>query len=593
MRSMLVFFLALAAGCGRSASSVPASPPAQSTSISRTADATKAPLAGPGWPYVPSAFEARGAQAMVVSDATLGTRVGVDVLRAGGNAIDAAIATAFALAVVYPEAGNLGGGGFMVARVDGKDYALDFRETAPAAAKRELFVDPAGGSSGASLRGYRAAGVPGSVAGLYEAYTRLGSKKKTWAELIAPSIALAERGFVVDHEFAISVKEHAETFAKDPASAALYLPHGAPLVEGSTWANPELAQSLRRIADHGPDGFYKGPTAATLARVMAEHDGLITEADLQAYRAKWRTPLAFTYRGHTIVSMPPPSSGGVTLAMLCNILSSDNLGSLGWQSPAALHLELEAMRRAFAARNAALGDPDFVQNPLEALLSPAWAKGQRATFKPGRATPSSELPSAPASGVGPHTTHFSVVDAQGNAVALTTTINWFYGNGITVAGAGFLLNNEMDDFAVAPGTPNGFGLVQGEPNALAPNKRMLSSMTPTIVTDGQGRVELVLGAAGGPTIITSVFQNLINVIDFKQSVGAAVVAPRLHEQHLPDVVMSEAHGLADSTRRALEAMGYTFKERAHIADAPAIGRDARGWVGVAEPRRAGSLAAGY
>jgi gamma-glutamyltranspeptidase/glutathione hydrolase len=289
--------------------------------------------------------------------------------------------------------------------------------------------------------------------------------------------------------------------------------------------------------------------------------------------------------------MPPPSSGGVTMAMIAHILERYDLKAKGFQSPDALHYLFEAMRRAYAARNAKLGDPDFVKMPLDELLSEKWAKEQQATIKEDKATPSSEIAtSAPASGAGPHTTHFSVVDGNGDAVALTTTINWWYGSGVTVKGCGFLLNNEMDDFAAVPGTANGFGLVQGEANAIQPGKRMLSSMTPTIVSSADGKVEMILGGAGGPTIITSVFQELSNVVDFGLDIGKAVSVPRFHMQHLPDEVMFEESGLLPATKSKLEAMGYTLKERGHIADAPAIGRDGAEWVGVAEPRRIGGLA---
>ena len=544
---------------------------------------------------------------MVVTDAALGTKVGLEVLKSGGNAVDAAVATAFALAVVYPGAGNIGGGGFMVARVDGAQHALDFRETAPKGAKRDTFAvkpadkgaakagDKPADKGGTARVGHLASGVPGSVAGLWEAHQKLGSKKKTWAELLAPAIKLAEEGFVVDAEFTRSVGENAERLGKYPASASLFLPDGAPLKEGTTWKNPELAVVLKRISDKGPKGFYEGPTAALLAAEMKRGGGLITSADLAAYKAKWRTPIEFSYRGRKVVSMPPPSSGGVTLAMISQILEGYDLPAQSFHSPEELHYIFEAMRRAFIARNEKLGDPDFVKNPVEELLSPAWAAAQRATIKPDRATPTIELqPVAKDSGgAGPHTTNFSVVDDHGNAVALTTTVNWFYGSGVTVPGAGFLMNNEMDDFATVPGTANGYGLVQGEPNAVAPNKRMLSSMAPSLVVDKDGHVSLVLGAAGGPTIITSVFLELSGVVDHGLSLTAATHAPRFHEQGQPDVVMAEKDGVTDAQRKILEGMGYTFKERGHIADAPSIGWANGAWVGAAEPRRKGGLALGY
>jgi gamma-glutamyltranspeptidase/glutathione hydrolase len=528
---------------------------------------------------------------MVVTDNALATEVGRGVLVAGGNAVDAAVATAFALAVTYPMAGNLGGGGFAVVRTQGQPYALDFRETAPAAASHEMYAESTGGTAAGARQGIMSVGVPGSVAGLWQLYQRLGSKRLSWADLIAPAVALAERGFAVYDGF-VDARSATSRLSKFPPTAALFLRDGAPPAVGTTWRDPELAAVLRRVSSEGPAGFYEGVTAAAIVDEMRADGGLVTLADLRAYEAKWRPPLEFVYRGHHITAMPPPSSGGVTLAMMCHILEGIDLGRLGFQSPEALHDLLESMRRAFAARNAKLGDPDFVTMPLDRLLSSAWATEQRASIQDGRATPSSAIATdGPMSGAGPHTTSLSVVDGEGNAVALTTTLNWFFGSGVTVRGAGFLLNNEMDDFASVPGTPNGFGLVQGEANAIAPRKRMLSSMSPTIVSDPGGRVSLVLGAAGGPRITTVVLQQLSAVVDFGQSVGWATYAPRLHMQHLPDEVLFEKAGLAPATADRLREMGYVLTEREHLADAPAIGREGDEWVGVAEPRRTGGLAA--
>jgi gamma-glutamyltranspeptidase/glutathione hydrolase len=571
---------------------------------------------------------------MVVTDAGLATRVGVDVLKAGGNAVDAAVATAFALAVVFPGAGNLGGGGFLVARLGDATHSVDFREKAPLAAGHDTYKakdgdagkvadplkppsapapatpapakgpvqggfrlpEPPSNPGGDARYGHLAAGVPGSVAGLWEAFVKLGSKQLTWNELLAPAIRLAREGFTVDAAFAKSVSDSAKRLKTSPASAALFLPNGEPLKEGSHFQNPELAATLERISAKGPAGFYEGPTAEMVAAEMKRGGGLITSADMAAYRAKWREPVTFDYRKLRVVSMGPPSSGGVTLAMMAHILSDYDLGKLPFHGADELHLIFEAMRRAYVARNERLGDPDFVTNPVARLLSPEWAAEQRATIKPDRATPTSELPSAAPmmGGAGPHTTSFAVVDAAGGAVAMTTTLNWFYGSGITVPGAGFLLNNEMDDFATIPGTANAYGLVQGEQNSVAPGKRMLSSMSPSIVFDPETRkVKLILGAAGGPTITTTVFLQLAAVADHQLDISTAVSAPRFHEQGLPDSVMHEAGGLPEPEKKALEAMGYVFKEREHIADAPAIGWSNGLWVGAAEPRRLGSLALGY
>ncbi len=543
------------------------------------------------WPYR-TPVVVRGARGMVVSDNDLSSKVGRDMLAAGGNAVDAAVATALALAVAYPTAGNLGGGGFAVTKM-GKDVrALDFRETAPAAATHDMYLDKTGKLDPKAREGIRSAGTPGSVAGLYELHKTLGGKKKTWADVVAPAIAIAEKGFVVDEGYLETFKFGGERMKNHPASSPLFFPNGELPALGTTSKNPDLAAVLKRIAQKGPAGFYEGATAAAIVAQMKAEGGIITTADLKAYKAKWRTPIDVVYRGYHMSAMPPPSSGGVTLAMICHILSGYDLKSLGWETPEELHTIFEAMRRSYAARNAKLGDPDFVKLPLDELLSDAWAKEQRATIKEDRATPSADIPSAgPASASGPHTTHLSVVDADGNAVALTTTLNWFYGSGITVKGAGFVLNNEMDDFASVPGAPNGFGLVQGEANAIAPGKRMLSSMAPTIVTGPDGAVTFVAGAAGGPTIITAVFQELSNVIDFGMDIGAAVAAPRFHMQHLPDVVAYEKDGIIEPTKQRLEAMGYTLKERGHIATAPFIGRVGAEWIGVPEPRRLGAGAA--
>jgi gamma-glutamyltranspeptidase/glutathione hydrolase len=531
---------------------------------------------------------------MVVTDAALATKVGTDVLASGGNAVDAAVATAFALAVVFPTAGNVGGGGFLVARSAGKSYALDFRETAPGAATRDMFLGPDGKATEDSRLGYRSAGVPGTVAGMWEAWQKLGSKTKTWADLLAPAIGLADRGFVVDAAYAKTIAIVQTRLAKLPASASLFLPGGAPPAVGSTWRNPDLAGVLRRIASDGPAGFYAGPVAEAIAKAMKDGGGLISTADLKAYQAKWRDPFEYQYRGRTMIGMPPPSSGAVTMTMIAHLLTPWDLRALGWHSADHVHLASECMRRAFAARNARLGDPDFVQNPVAELVSDDWARDQGATIIKDRATPTKDLfPNlAPRAAGGTDTTHMAVVDADGNAVSMTTTVNTWFGSGVTVPGLGFVLNNEMDDFATVPGTANGFGLVQGEPNAIAPGKRMLSSMSPTIVLGPAGSVDLVLGAAGGSRIISTVFEELSNVIDFGMDPVDAVRAPRFHQQDLPDLLFLEGRALPDDVRRTLEAMGHATKDADHLADAPAIGRSLSLWEGASEPRRDGSLALG-
>jgi gamma-glutamyltranspeptidase/glutathione hydrolase len=588
----LAFAFALGFGCTPATEPVVASAPSSSVSIAAPAP----PKFPQGWPHGPGEGAVTGANGMVSTDQELGSKVGTEILASGGNAVDAAIATAFALAVVHPAAGNLGGGGFMVARIDGKAYALDFRETAPGAATTDMYV-VGGKATHGSRTGHVASGVPGSVAGLWEAHQKLGSKGKSWADLIAPAIKLAEEGFLVPKPLAETLTDSwiVDRMRANAAAAAIFYPGGAALTPGTRFKQPDLAVTLRRIADKGPAGFYEGPTAELIAAEMKRGGGIITMDDLRAYRAKWRDPIEFSYRGQKIVSMPPPSSGGVTLAMICHIVEGFDLAKLGWHSPSELHYVFESMRRAYIARNEKLGDPDFVKMPVDELMSDAWAKAQRATIKQDKATPSIELrpEGAGSGGNGPHTTHFSVVDAKGNAVALTTTLNWWFGNGVVIPGAGFLMNNQMDDFAVKVGTANSYGLVQGEPNAIAPGKRMLSSMTPTIVTAPDGSVRLVVGAAGGSTITTTVFHILSNVVDFGFDVATAVNAPRYHMQDFPDVVVYEEKGIDQDLRRALEAMGYTTKERGHIADAPSIGRGSGGWIGAREPRRSGGGAAGW
>ena len=593
--ALAALILAVGAGCAGNPQPAPPPPPPAPAPAPPPVAAVEPPVADAGakpapWPYQ-TPVVVKGEKGMVATDNAVASKVGRDMLAAGGNAVDAAVAIAFALAVAYPTAGNIGGGGFAVTRMHGEVKALDFRETAPMAATRDMYLAADGKPKPEAREGIKSVGVPGSVDGLWELHKTLGSKKKTWADVLAPAIKLADEGFVIDDAWASTFEMVSKRLTKHPVSAALFFPGGKPLEKGTTFKNPELAETLKRIVK-GPQGFYEGPTADAIVKQMKEEGGLVTAADLKKYKAKWRKPIEFTYRGYKVTSMPPPSSGGVTMAMMAHILDAYDLSKLGAQSPEALHYLFESMRRAYAARNFKLGDPDFVKMPLDELLGDKWAKEQRATIQPDKATPSSEIPTAgPPSANGPHTTHFSVVDANGDAVALTTTINWWYGSGVTVKGGGFVLNNEMDDFAAVPGTANSYGLVQGEANAVAPGKRMLSSMAPTIVTGPDGKVVLVNGGAGGPTIITAVFQEISNVVDFGLDVGTAVSAPRFHQQHLPDEVSYEKDGLPEATRTRLEAMGYKLKERGHLADAPAIGRQGTEWIGVAEPRRVGGLAA--
>jgi gamma-glutamyltranspeptidase/glutathione hydrolase len=515
------------------------------------------------WPYAEDALPVAARRAMVVSTDDYATEIGVEVLRAGGNAVDAAVAVHFALAVVNPAAGNIGGGGFMMLRMaDGTTGALDFREKAPLAATHDMFLDSLGALTDRSLVGHLASGVPGSVAGMWEAHRRFG--QLPWAFLVAPAVDLAI-GFEVTQRLHNWLEPgHVEALTRFPASAAQFLPRGGrPPLIGDTLRQPDLATTLGRIRDQGPDGFYKGVTADLIVAEMARGGGLITHEDLASYSAIWREPVTFEYRGHTVVSMPPSSSGGVTMALVANILAHYDLRALGHHSPTTIHLYAEAWKRAYADRNHYLADPDFVAIPLERLISLEYGAERAASISMRRATPSAEIlpgidePRAEAES----TTHYSILDQHGNAVAVTTTLNSWYGSKVTVTGAGFLLNNEMDDFSALPGAPNQYGLVQGERNAIEPGKRMLSAMTPTLVLAPDGSVRMITGTPGGSTIITTVFQTISNVLDFDMNVVQAVNAPRVHHQHLPDQIYYERGGLESATVRALEALGHRVVER--------------------------------
>ncbi|HEY9722551.1 MAG TPA: gamma-glutamyltransferase [Oscillatoriaceae cyanobacterium] len=541
------------------------------------------------WPYRHPAPAVEAAHGAVASDSILASRVGVGILREGGNAVDAAIAVAFALAVVYPQAGNLGGGGFMVIRqANGRTAALDYRETAPARATRDMFLDSAGNRTNKSLVGPLAAGVPGTVAGLVAAHRRYG--RLPWAKLVAPAIDLAAKGFVVDAKLADTFGHDRDLLLHNDATRHAYSVDGHLPYAGDRLVQPELANTLRRIAAQGARGFYAGPVAAAIAHEQAHDGGVISTADLARYQARWRTPVSFTYRGYRLISMPPPSSGGVTLAEMLNILEGVDLRAMGWHSPAEIHWMAEASRRAFADRNAYLGDPDFVTNPVATLMSKAYAAKRRATIKPDVATPEA----GKQGGLEPtHTTHFDIVDRDGNAVSNTTTLNNDFGSGVVVPGTGVLLNDEMDDFTAKPGTPNLFGLVQGTRNAIAPGKRMLSSMTPTIVLDPKGRLFLVIGSPGGSTIISTVTQVIVNMIDFGMPLNAAIAAPRQHHQALPDQIDLERGGFSPTTLSALIRMNHAIHEREAIGDAMGIARLENGKLAaVADPRRDGA-AAGY
>jgi gamma-glutamyltranspeptidase/glutathione hydrolase len=585
--SMLVMALV---ACGRSAPPPPAATGSGSAVAPRDAGPPDAPppiapvyRTEASGTHVDPAVAGTGKTFMVVSESDQATKVGRDILAAGGNAVDAAIATAFALAVAHPTAGNIAGGGFAVVRVArGKTVAIDFRETAPGAATADMYLDAAGKPTKASLIGHRASGVPGSVAGLWALHQKLG--KLPWKDLVEPAIELARDGFIVDEHTAQSIEQAASSLLELKATGEIWVPNRIPRAAGSTVRIPQLAVALERIRDHGPDGFYKGATAQAIVDEMRAGGGLITAEDLAGYKAAWREPLRVSYRGRTLYAMPPPSSGGITLAIAANVFRTEELGTLAWHGAEHIHRLVEVWRRAFAARNELLGDPAFVKDmPIDKLVSPAYGARLAATIT-DRATPSKDIPALIE---GNHTTNLCTVDANGMAVAMTTTLNTSWGSRVTVHG--FLMNNEMDDFTAKPGSPNVFGLVQGAATKIEPGKRMLSSMSPTVVEDAKGEVELVVGAQGGPRIITAVWQTLSNVIDFGKPADEAVALPRIHHQHLPDKVFVEADAIDQATADKLKADGYTldFNVRS-LAAANAIVRTPAGWAGAADPRRGGA-----
>jgi len=567
---------------------VPPADTAPGPTTSPTAAGTRDALIAAVWPLGQRVKPVTGEHAMVVTSHPLASDVGVDILRRGGNAVDAAVAVAFALAVVHPVAGNIGGGGFMVVRTrDGVVRTLDFREAAPSGATRSMYVDSAGNVLRSSLTGHLSVGVPGTVAGLFEAHRQLGHLP--WNELVEPAVRLARDGHTLDGVRSRQINREAERLARFAASRAQFLANGEAPPPGTRFVQGDLARTLQLIADSGAQVFYQGSIAELIVQEMARGGGLITRDDLARYQVKWRDPIGITYRGYTIYTMPPPSGGGVTLAEILNVMEGyAPLPPFG--SARLMHLQTEAMRRAYADRNAYLGDPDFVDVPLARLLSKSHADTLRGDIDPQRATPSPAAGGAHSEGT--ETTHYSVVDADGNAVSCTTTLNNDFGSAVTVAGAGFLLNDEMDDFMTAPGRPNLFGLVQGEANAIAPGKRMLSAMTPSIVLAPNGALLLVLGSPGGSRIPTAVYQVISDMIDQEMPLPGAIGAPRLHHQSVPDTLHLERDGFVRATIDSLESMGHTVGVWNYKTEVNAIARAAAGWVGVADPRRGGG-AAGY
>lgn len=559
-----------------------------------------------------AAVEAR--HGLVASAHDLASRAGVEILQQGGNAVDAAVATGLALAVVFPFAGNLGGGGFMLIHLaatadqPARQLVIDYRETAPAAATAGMYLGPDGEllrGDGSSTVGWRASGVPGTVAGFAHAWKKYGSGKISWAQLCAPARRLAE-GHAVSQATAHGLKNWEKLLGQFPESKKIYLNDGAYHQAGDTWVQADLAATFARLQEHGPEEFYTGETARRLAAAMAAHGGTITLADLAAYRPVEREPLRGAYRGHEIVTMPPPSSGGIALLQMLAMLEPHDVAALGHNSAAKYHLFAEVMKRAFRDRAEYLGDPDFVRVPVTQLLDPAYLRARMADFSPTRATPAAAI----APGLGafdpaalrvekPETTHYSVVDAAGNAVANTYTLNGAYGSGVTIPGTGILMNNEMDDFTTRVGSPNMFGLIQGEANAIAPGKRPLSSMTPTLVLR-DGQLLLVTGSPGGPTIINTVLQVVTNVIDHRMPVAQAVEAPRIHNQWLPDVVTYERFGMSPDTQAILRSYGHTLPVResyegSYQGDAETIWIDPGTGLrhGAADPRKHDSAAVGY
>jgi gamma-glutamyltranspeptidase / glutathione hydrolase len=531
---------------------------------------------------------------MVVAQEKLGARVGADVLKRGGNAVDAAVATAFAMAVTYPRAGNIGGGGFMVIHSAERhqDIAIDYRETAPAATTRDIFLGADGKPDIAKSRDSALGiGVPGTVAGLTLALEKYGSGKFTLAQLLQPAIDLARDGFPLADDVADTLASGQRRLSRWPSSKPM-LSHadGTPLHEGDLLVQPDLAATLSAIATQGPRGFYEGPVAEKIADAVRDAGGIMTTDDLKSYQATIRTPVRGTYHGYDIVSMPQPSSGGVVLLETLNILEGFPMSDMKQGSATSLHLLIEAMKRAYADRARYLGDPAFVNAPITTLIAKDYAAKQRASIDLDHATPWTDTLSATPPHEGSNTTHFSVVDAYGNAVSSTYTLNFSYGVGLVAGGTGVLLNNELDDFTAAPGASNAFGLVGFEANLPGPGKRPLSSMTPTIVLK-DGKPVLVTGSPGGSRIISTVLQVVVNVLDYHMDVEAAVAAPRLHHQWLPDEVRIE-HGFPDDVIAALRAKGHIVVEPMGQTSANSIAVTANGLEGAPDPRSRGAEAAG-
>ena len=518
----------------------------------------------------------RATHGIVASQHELASRIGVEVMKKGGNAVDAAVAVAFALAVVYPEAGNLGGGGFMLMRFkDGKTAAIDYREMAPLAANRNVYVDKNGElikGEGSSTVGYRASGVPGTPAGLDLAYQKYGSKKILFKDLIEPARLLAQNGYVLSYRLTQIFKNYKDTLEKYEDSKKIFLNGGKMFEEGDVFKQPELAGTLSRMQKFGAKEFYTGKTAQLIADDMKRNNGLITLEDLKNYQPKERIPLEGNYRGYPIITMPPPSSGGIVMLQVLNMLENYDLRKMGYNSAQKYHILAEAMRRAFADRAEFMGDPDFEKVPTAQLIDKNYAKKRAESINLTQASKSADIKAGAITfGEGTETTHFTIADGEGNIVTNTYTINDLYGSRVTAKGTGVLLNDEMDDFAARPGKANMFGLIQGEKNSVQPKKRPLSSMTPTIVLRKDGSPWFALGARGGPRIITAVLQSVINMIDYDMNIQQAIDAPRIHQQWFPDEIVYEPLGMSPDTLNILSGFGQKFADRpSNVASVTAI-----------------------
>lgn len=568
----------------------------------RAAVAAALVLTGAGASHAASQAPVAAEHGMVVSAQHLATKVGVDVLKRGGNAVDAAVAVGYALAVVYPAAGNLGGGGFMTVQLaDGRKTFLDFREKAPLAATPNMYLDKDGNViKGLSTNGHLAVGVPGTVSGMEYAREKYGTMKR--ADLIAPSIQLAEKGFALEQGDIDMLRTSTNDFKKDPVSGAIFLNKGEPFTVGQKLVQKDLAKTLRAVSTKGVDGFYKGWVGQAIVASSQAGKGIITQADLDQYKTRELAPVECDYRGYRVVSAPPPSSGGVIICEMLNILEGYPLKDLGFRSAEAVHYQIEAMRHAYVDRNSYLGDPDFVKNPLDRLLDKGYAEKIRAAIDPKKAGVSKDIKPGVAPHEGSNTTHYSITDQQGNAVSVTYTLNDWFGAKVTADKTGVLLNNEMDDFTAKIGVPNMYGLVQGEANAIAPGKRPLSSMSPTIVSK-DGKPVFVVGTPGGSRIITAVLHTILNVVDYGMNVQEAVDAPRFHQQWLPDVTNVETFAISPDTRKILTDMGHNLgvpqpanHMAAIIVGAPSLGGKPVGanrFYGANDPRRNTGLAAGY